>query len=381
MYAVVFLQGLIFYGAISTVYRQARGLSMAEIFLIESVSWILMLLLEVPWGWFADRFGYKRTLVIANFVFFASKIVFFAAASFPMFLFERVLLSVALSGLSGCDVTLLYLSKAPETDSERLFARYGWFSTGGLLAASLLSPLILRISMAATAWLTMIPYGAAFVMTLFLIDVKGNREEKPSILGSFRVILKNRCFLLFVAAGALLTEVVQSVTVFLNQLQYTRSGIGITWFGLLLALMQVIRLITVKSHVLSGRFGRLRAIGGLLLVILLACCGLIFTASPVVSVLLMGLVSGSMALIAPMVTDEQNSSVKTGDRATILSVYSMSGSVVAAAVNPLIGVAADRSVALGFAVCAALAAAAGVLLLAYIRKRENSRTPSEPAAP
>ena len=104
---------------------------MAEIFLIESISWILILLLEVPWGWFADRFGYKRTLVIANFVFFISKIVFFAAASFPMFLFERVLLSVALSGLSGCDITLLFLSKAPETSSERMFARYRWCATSG----------------------------------------------------------------------------------------------------------------------------------------------------------------------------------------------------------------------------------------------------------
>jgi predicted MFS family arabinose efflux permease len=368
MYVIVFLQGLVFYGAISTVYRQARGLSMAEIFLIESVSWILMLLLEVPWGWFADRFGYKRTLIIANFVFFASKIVFFAAASFPMFLLERVLLSVALSGLSGCDITLLFLSKAPEASSERMFARYRWCSASGLLAASLLSPLILKTSMEATTFLTMIPYGLAFAATLFLIDIKGNHEEKPSIRGSFRVIAKNGKFLLFVASAALLTEAVQSVTVFLNQPQYQRSGLDITWFGPLLALMQVIRLITVKSHVLSGRFGRLRSIGGLLAVILLACTGLILTASPVVSILLMGLISGSMALCEPMIIDEQNSSIVTGDRATILSVYSMGGSVIAAAVNPVIGVAADGSAPLGLAVCAGLAAAAGALLLVYIRK-------------
>lgn len=365
--AIAFLQGLVFYGAISTVYRQAKGLSMTEIFLIESVSWVLMLILEVPWGWFADRFGYKRTLVIANFVFFASKIVFYAAASFPIFLLERVLLSVALSGLSGCDVTLLFVSKAPEADSERLFSRYRWCATGGLLAASLLTPLILKISMDATTLLTVIPYGAAFLLTLFLRDVKSARGEKPSMVGSVKTVLKNGRFLLFVVSAALLTEAVQSVTVFLNQPQYLRSGIGVTWFGLLLALMQAIRLVTVKSHVLTRSLGRRRSMGGLLTVILLSCAGLVLTASPVLSILLIGLVSGSMALMEPMILDEQNSSVTTGDRATILSVYSMCSSTAAAAINPLVGVAADRSVQLGLLVCAGIVAAAGVLLLLHAR--------------
>ena len=218
----------------------------------------------------------------------------------------------------------------------------------------------------------MIPYGLAFIAAFLLVDIEGRHEEKPTIRGSFRTILKNGSFLLFVTAGALLTEAVQSVTVFLNQPQYQRSGLDITCFGLLLALMQVIRLITVKSHVLSGRFGRLRSVGGLLVVILLACVGLILTDSPVLSILLIGAINGSMALCEPMFTDAQNSSVTTGDRATILSVYSMCGSVVAAAVNPLIGVAADTSVQLGFAVCAGLVAAAGALLLVYAHKSRKS---------
>jgi MFS family permease len=366
MYLIVFLQGLVFYGAISTVYRQAKGLTLTEIFLIESVTCILMLLLEVPWGWFADRFGYKRTLVIANLVFFVSKIVFFAAASFPVFLLERVLLSIALSGLSGCDITLLYLSKSPETDSERLFARYRWCAASGLLAASLLTPLLLKISMEATTFFTMLPYGAAFVLTLYLTDVKGCADDKPSLRESIRRVLGNRRFLLFVVSAALVTEAVQSVTVFLNQPQYLRSGITVAWFGPLLALMQVVRLVTVKSHLLSAGFGRLRAVAGLFAVILCACACLIFTASPILSIVMIAVIGGGMALAEPMIIDEQNRSVKTGDRATVLSVYSMCGSVTAAAINPLIGLSADSSVRIGLAACAALIAAAVLLLAVYM---------------
>lgn len=368
MYSIVFLQGLVFYGAIATVYRQAKGLSMTEIFLIESVSWILMLLLEVPWGWFADRFGYKKTLVIGNIVFFLSKIIFFAASSFSVFLLERVFLSIALSGLSGCDITLLYLSKGEDQSSEKIFARYRWCSISGLLAASLLSPLILKISLEATTFLTMIPYGIAAAATFFLADVRGNHEKKPNIRESFRIVFKNKRFILFVISAALVTEAVQCVTVFLNQAQYVRSGIGMKYFGPLLALMQVIRLITVKSSWLSGRFGKLRSIGGLFSVILLGCSGLIFTTSPAISIILIGLVGGSMALAEPMIIDEQNRSVTTSDRATILSVYSMCGSMIAAAVNPFIGVSADTSAQFGFAVCAIICGAAGTLFLLYVRR-------------
>ena len=79
MYIIVFLQGFVFYGPIATVFRENRGVSIYQIFLIESISMILIMLFEVPWGIFADKFGYKKTLVISNFIFFISKIVFFKA--------------------------------------------------------------------------------------------------------------------------------------------------------------------------------------------------------------------------------------------------------------------------------------------------------------
>lgn len=375
MYVIVFLQGLVFYGAVSTVYRQAKGLSMTEIFVIESVSWILMILLEIPWGWFADRFGYKKTIIISNLVFFMSKIVFYKAAAFQMFMLERVLLSVALSGLSGCDIALLFRSKGTVENSEKIFARYRWFATGGLLVASLLSPLIINIKLEATALLTIIPYGIATAASLLLVDVKTEKENRPSFKTSFRFIIENKRFILFIIAAALLTEVVQSVTVFLNQLQYLRSGIGIQYFGILLALAQAVRLIGIKSHVLSGKFGKLGSIIGLSVVILLGCVGLIFAVSPIVSIVLICLIGGTVALADPMIIDIQNRTIKTnGDRATILSAYSMCGSMIAAGINPIIGIGADWTIQFGFLVSALVSLAACLLFLLYMWKISSSST-------
>ena len=103
MYAMALLQGMVFYGPIATLYRQAAGLSIFQITAIESVSLVLTLLLELPWGYVADRIGYRRTMVFCSGLFLVSKVVFWRADGFGLFLLERMLLSVVGAGLSGVE--------------------------------------------------------------------------------------------------------------------------------------------------------------------------------------------------------------------------------------------------------------------------------------
>lgn len=98
MYAIALLQGMVFYGPIATLYRQAQGVTVFQITVIESISLGLEILLEVPWGIAADRIGYKKTMVFCSGLYFVSKIVFWKATGFAGFLMERILLSVVFSG-------------------------------------------------------------------------------------------------------------------------------------------------------------------------------------------------------------------------------------------------------------------------------------------
>ena len=68
----------------------------------------MMVILEIPWGYICDRIGYKKTLIICNGLYFISKIVFYFAFDFKMFLLERILLAIVSSGISGCDIGYLY---------------------------------------------------------------------------------------------------------------------------------------------------------------------------------------------------------------------------------------------------------------------------------
>ncbi len=84
MYAIVLLQGMVFYGPIATLYRQANGLSVFQIALIESISYFLCIIFEIPWGIVADRIGYKKTMCFCCGLFlflnwyFGEQIAFFA---------------------------------------------------------------------------------------------------------------------------------------------------------------------------------------------------------------------------------------------------------------------------------------------------------------
>lgn len=366
---IAFLQGFIFYGPIATVYRQSRGLSIYEIFLIESIFMVLMVTFEIPWGWFADRFGYKTTLVSAIFLSFISKIVFYKAFSFELFLLERVLLALSISGVSGCDTALLYNSVGKE-HSERAFSRYYALSTFGFLLATSASTIIVSISMDLTASLTIIPYGMAVVAAFFLQDIKAEVQKRPSIIGSLRKVVNNRLLLLFIIAVALLSEVAHSVTVFLNQLQYQRSGIDIRQFGIIMALIQLLTMLSAKTHIITKAIGQGKTVNIMAGVICASTLLLVFTDSPLLSVLLIALVGLSNAVIMPISSDIQNKSISTLDRATILSAYAMTIDIVSAFINLTIGKTANQSIQLSFLVCSALAAAALLLSWYFFRRTD-----------
>ena len=135
MYVITLLQGMVFYGSVSTLYRQAAGISLFQITLIESISMILTILLEIPWGIVADKIGYKKTFVLCSVLFFLSKLVFWRADSFGAFLFERILLAAVLAGLSGVETSLLYLS-AKGRDTQKIFGINSTLSVVGLFLAS-----------------------------------------------------------------------------------------------------------------------------------------------------------------------------------------------------------------------------------------------------
>lgn len=361
-FAASFLEGLCFYAPVATLYRQAAGLTLAQMGAIESVSVALMLLLELPWGRVADRLGHRRVIVLSTALYALSKVVFWRADGFGDFLLERVLLAVALAGLSGCDSAYLYACGAPE-EGQRRFGLWGAVQTAGLVTAGVCSTLFFGENYRAAAGWTVVTYGLAALLTLFLTEPPGEtpaRSERPPLRAALGWSLAHAPLLV---GAALFMETVQFVTIFLSQLQYQRSGIPLRWFGLLYFLVTLSALAGVRSHRLTGRLGRR---GGTLLLIggsAALCLMMALLPLPGASVLgIMGLRAAG-ALFEPVSLDLQNAAAPPGGAAAQLSCNAMVMELTAAALNPAFGSAADLGA--GWALLLG-AAACGVGLVLFL---------------
>ncbi len=350
MYAIAFLQGMVFYGPVATLYRQAQGVSVFQITVIESISLILCILLEVVWGVAADKIGYKKTMVFCCALYFLSKIIFWRAEGFTGFLAERILLSVVISGMSGVDTSILYLSSREE-DSQKAFGIYNSLGMAGLLAAAAVFSIFVRDDYRLSGLLTVISYGMAAVLSLCLTDVSPEGSTRINEEG-FRQVLsdtfRSRNLLLFLIGAAFLNETHQTVTVFLNQLQYEKCGLGNAAIGTVYIAATLLGTCGAVSSRFTKRVGIRAAgvtFGGLAVG---SCLTLAAAKSALPSVCGILALRISNSLFQPFQTEMQNRQVHTEYRATALSIHAMLLDGIGAGTNLVFGALAEKSLTAAF---------------------------------
>ena len=370
LYAISFLQGLVFYGAFSVVFRESRGLELSSIFLLESIFVILMMIFEIPWGIIGDKIGYKKTLVISFGLFLLSKIVFYYSYSFLGFLTESVIAALAISGISGCDSALLY-SSIDKSESDKVFGIYGTMGTAGFLVSSLVSGILVRYSIDILAFATIISYTAVFLLSFKLQDVNKDinieaDDKDEGILTSLKTSFTNKRIIVLVIAVAVLSETTHSICVFLNQPLYIKSGIDLKWFGVLTAIMQVATFIAIRSYKIKKKIGEKKLLVGALIIVILCNFFLIKSSMALFTITLIFIIEGAFALTEPITETIKNESIKSMNRATILSCYSMIANIVASITNIIISVTSNISVEIALLCCLVLNIIAMIPMMFYL---------------
>ena len=338
MYMISLLQGMVFYGPIATLYRQAQGIDFFQISIIESILMILCLILEIPWGIIGDRIGYKKTMVICCFLYFASKIIFWKATDFTMFLLERIVLGISISGISGIDVSIIYLSC--HDDSQKFFGIYNSLGMIGLLFAAIVFSVCIGDNYSLAAFLTVVSYGISAILSLCLVDVHPHTIKKFSIMSacmSIKDVLCNRSLFMFLLAIAFLTEIHQTITVFLSQLQYEKSGMNDTMMGMVYVIMTVAGMGGFYSSKISRRIGQKCLIDLTCLLFMVSCLILAISQSVLLSIISILVLNVSFAFFTPLQMKLQNQNIHTENRATMLSIHTMLMNIVALIINLVFG--------------------------------------------
>lgn len=365
MYAITFFQGIVLYASISTLYRQARGLTLAEYAVIEGFAYIFQLAFEIPFGMLADRIGYKKTLLFSNGLYLISKIIFWQAFGFGSFLLERVFFSMALAGLSGVDASILYLSCDKE-HSQQVFSHSNAFSTAGMLTGCLIFTLFLSTNYEATALGTVITYGIAFALSFFIEDVHSMelREDTLSLrrlAGILKITLKDRKFLLFILGEALVSYATWAVCVMLNQSKYISLGLTQQHIGWIEILFSVLALTGAWSAALTKKLGFKKFMVTAMSIIAVSTLIMGAAGFAVLAIVSAALVEISYSMIQPLINDLYSKRVTVSDRATQLSVYAMISELFSFGISFLMSAVTAYSYFGSFVFCA-LGAVAGIFL-------------------
>lgn len=321
-YILAFLQGLVFYSSIATLYRTTNGITLLEMGIIEGFMSLFVILFEIPFGIISDRIGYKKTMIISNCIYFLSKVVFYFANGFTMFLLERFLLALAVSGLSGCDSSLLYLS-VDKDEATSVFGKQSMFGVIGMVFASISFSLFFSENIKLAALATIYPYFIAFVLTLFIQDIKEKENSTMSIQSIFHSLKEHKEMIFVLIASVLLTDTTHTLTIFYNQLQYERAGIPIQYFGIIFMFMQLLGMSSGLLGKITKSISKEKLASYLFVFAGICSLSLFFVHTPILSVLLLMILSCIEVLFFPILSAIENESIHSQSRATILSFYSL----------------------------------------------------------
>lgn len=343
--------GLSFYAPISALFLTSRGLSLGDIFVLESILLASILISEVLAGLLADRVD-RRWVILCGFVFNAVDEVLFALGdSFSMFAASFFISGLGIAMLTGVLEAYIYDSLGEGAD-EASVGVWGHLSalelgagvlgsiTGGVMA-------IRDISLPAFAAAGVALMAAVAVM--FLPSQRPSNDEgaepETSWSGLKRgaELLFTNPILLYTALASSAVFVIFNAVFTLNQPLFQTADVPVVLWGVIGSGAQLVA--ALYNHFAGSVVDCLGRRNSLLLAMGYGAggFGLMVIPHPVAVVVGFVLVVLGMHARGPITRAVANKVIPSHRRATVLNVASTVGSVGGIAVNPLIGWGVERS--------------------------------------
>ncbi len=328
-----------------------RGFSLTEVTTAEGLYLVGVVVLEVPTGAVADRWGRSRSLALGALCLGGAVLIFAFTTSFGILLASFLLWSVAHTLMSGADSALLFdtlRAGGREEEFEHVAGRGVACSWAGAGIATLAGgPVAALFDIRAT-----IIFGAATclvtaVMGLMLWEAPRRHSASPEpylagIRGAFREVWRASEVRAVVLLAGTTFAAIESVH-YLVQPYLLNRGVEV---GVFFSLLQAPMLLAGIggawfSSRLQGRIGPIRLLLGLPMVAVVGYAAL--AASPGLAAYAAFPVMFALgSCIRPVAGGYVNRRVGSERRATILSMQGMVSSLVLAALAPAAGSATDQ---------------------------------------
>ena len=331
-------RSLLFWQGVWFLYFQ-NELSAGQAILLVAIFDVASALLEVPSGYFSDRFGRRLTLIIGVLAMMSGCLLISLGGSFAIMALGQVLLGAGIAFNSGTDNALLYdslLATGQQDEVAQHEVRAWRFNFSALAVSALAGGFIALHSMSATFFVTafaavfgltiawhfkepsVLEHGASRPSSRERLAVLSGYLRQPTLAWLFYLAVAMYVFshVPFVFGQPFIDQVLQRV----GSAEYTTAV-----SGMVTSLMMVV---SVAAGWFSLRLGKRLGIAGILLLAFGMQVGLI-------AVLMLSVHPAAMAFLLlrmvpnafaqPFILAEIQPRIDSANRATYLSLQSLCG--------------------------------------------------------
>lgn len=364
---------------ILVLFFQENGLSMKEIFLLQALFSLAIIVLEIPSGYFSDVFDRKISIVVGGSMAFLGFSIYSQSHGFWGFLLAEIVLGIGISFVSGADCAMLYdtlLEMGKQESYKKVEGKnigIGLISEsvasvmGGLLAIS-----SLRLPLYCDALVSLFIIPVSFT----LIEPKRKKIEPGKIgLGGVFAVLKFslhehkqvKWLIIYSSViGAATLTMVWFIQPYLTATHVPLELFGVVWASLLF----VAAVFSWNAHRVEQFLGRKNS---LLLMLVLPVAGYFLLSRfwfvwSGVFILLFYVTQG---INNPITLDYLNGLIDSDVRATILSVKNLVSRAIFVVVGPMVGWLSDAySLKIALLGCGVTFLLFGSISLAFMKRHK-----------
>lgn len=375
IYTADLFSGLRITDAVWVALLAARGFSLWEIGLAESVFHVVSLLCEVPSGMAADLLGRKKTLVSGGVCMVLQSLLMAFAADLFTICFAMGLNALAMTMFSGTSTALLYDSLKQEGREDEYIQVSANSSQISMLANAIgsLASLLKRFLGFAGFYLLSAAFEGVSTAALALMEepivtkaqASRGRQTLRALPGQFTKLARNSLSILRttpLAAKLIVSSAVVSVPSYLTKMFLQQRLVELGWPTELLFLPLLLGGLACVAGTEIGRRVRCRSMRRLYTACALLCgvgTLLVGTAPAWGGILGMMLVQGVLEVYLLHESQKLNDAIPSDQRATLISVDGMAYSLLMIPASPLVGAVGDAFGQAG----AGLALLGGVIVL------------------
>jgi MFS family permease len=333
--------------------QQERGLSLTQVALIGSVSWIATALSEIPTGVVADRFGRKTSIVAGTILEVGAILLYSLAPTFPLLMLANIVWGISISFYSGAHEAFLYdtlVVQQRESAYTKIAGRAEAIAQISMAAGAIVGGFLASIDL---TW----PFLGTVALKIGVLGIALTLAEPPAstpipsgpkptygeTLQTAAQILQSQPILRYTLLYTSVLPIASFIlSMILIQPHAVSLGVPIAALGLIVT---GIRAATVSgsfaantiAHHLSER--SLLLVAPLLIVTSLLALGLVHSIWSLLYFAVVGFVTAS---VRPVLVGMIQRQLPGNVRATVMSIQSLFCTVLLAGMELMVGVIGDR---------------------------------------